>query len=77
MKVVFHVCFDATHRSIFIVFTIGLVLWIQCFKRKKKTIITFMRVKCGIMALAAVLVSLIEARLAVRQTQGGRGLSSS
>lgn len=51
----------------FIVFTTGLVLWIQCFKRqKKKTIITFMRVKCGIMALAAVLVSLIEGTLAVR-----------
>lgn len=58
------VCFD---RSSFTVFTIGLVLWIQRFKKKqKKTVITFMRVKCGIMALAAVVVSLIEGILAAR-----------
>lgn len=57
------VCFD---RPSFIVFTIGLVLWIQRFKRKKKNVITFMRVKCGIMALDAVVVSLIEGILAAR-----------
>lgn len=38
----------------------------NALKEKKKTVITFMRVKCGIMALAAVVVSLIEGILAAR-----------
>lgn len=52
--------------QVLLCFYIGLVSWIWHLKKKQQTIITFMRVKCGIMALAAVVPSLIEGILAVR-----------
>lgn len=56
---------DGPHLSSFIVF----IYWsglADLALQIKKTIITFMRVKSGIMALTAVVLSLIEGVLVVR-----------
>lgn len=57
---------DGPHLSSFIVFIYWSGLGDLALQIKKKTIITFMRVKSGIMALTTVVLSLIEGILVVR-----------